>query len=518
MSSMPQPQSQLADAASNPALASPLDARVGSTRRAWWIACAVVALLAGVFWLHQPSSISLMELWNDTSKTTYTHGYVIAGLVVWLILRRRQRLAWEPWSPSILAALLVAATGVAWIVAVRSGIEIVHQLLLLALLWLSVWAVFGRRIAVTLALPIGYLIFAIPVWDQVNSLLQAGTVAAVQFFLKLSSIPAYVEGNFVHLAAGVFEIAGGCSGIHFYIVSLAVATLYGEIGRDSLKTRLSLIGLAAGLALLTNWLRVYIIVVAGHLTNMQHYLVRVEHYQFGWVVFAVMMTLFFLIARRFAPAVTSDSGAPADSSTRGVSFGLGLAIATLAVLAVPCWELARPVQPAALSADAVLPGAPSGWSQVATESSQWNPVFEGADRIARGEYAGADDRRVEAFVASYALQHQNKELVAYGNSLIGPGEGTIVSVARTGTTAPAKELIVNGPRERAVIRYYYRIGGLRTDRGIVAQLSYGLSAIRNPTPSSVIAVRSACRPDCDAARALLDEFAAAAERSPPHEI
>jgi exosortase A len=478
---------------------------------------AVVALLAGAFWLHRPSSTSLMELWGDTSKTTYTHGYVIAALLVWLVFRRRQRLAWEAWSPSVFAAALVAATGVAWIVAVRSGIEIVHQLLLLALLWLSVWAVFGRRIALTLALPIGYLVFAIPVWDQINSLLQAGTVAAVQFLLKLSGIPAYVDGNFVHLAAGLFEVAGGCSGIHFFIVSLAIATLYGEIGRDSLKTRLALIGLAAGLALLTNWLRVYIIVVAGHLTNMQHYLIRVEHYQFGWVVFAVMMTLFFLIARRFAPGAPADSGTPAATAMSGASFGLALALAAIAVTAVPLWELARPVQPATLSVEALLPTAPAGWSQVAADSSRWNPVFEGADQIARGEYASADDdRRVEAFVASYALQRQNKELVAYGNSLIGSDEGTIASVARSGQTAPAKELVVEAPRERALIRYFYRIGEMRTDRGIVAQLAYGLSAIRKPTPSSVVALRTACLPDCDAARALLDEFAAA-ERLPPHD-
>ena len=105
----------------------------------------------------------------------------------------------------------------------------------------------------------------------------------------------------MHLAAGVFEVAGGCSGIHFLIVSLALATLYGEIGRDSLKVRLQLVALAAGLALLTNWLRVYIIIVAGHLTDMQHFLIREGHYNFGWMLFAGMMVVFFLLARRFAP-------------------------------------------------------------------------------------------------------------------------------------------------------------------------------------------------------------------------
>jgi exosortase A len=511
MSSMPQPQSQLSGPTSF------LHSLVGrSASCAWRIACAVVALLLAVFWLYRPSSASLQELWNDTSKTTYTHGYVIAALVVWLVWRRRARIADKPWSPSVPAALLVAAAGFVWIVAVRSGIEIIHQLMLIALLWLSVWAVFGRQIALQLWLPIGYLVFAIPVWDQVNSLLQAATVVAVQFLLQLSSIPAYVEGNFVHVAAGVFEVAGGCSGIHFFIVSLAIATLYGEIGRDSAKVRLALIAAAAVLALLTNWLRVYIIVVAGHLTNMQHYLIRVEHYTFGWIVFAVMMTLFFVVARIFTPPAQKDAPTGAVEPARWTSLRVGLLSALIAVLAAPVFELVRPVQAAQLpSADELLPRLASGWTEVTSEPAIWNPVFGGADQILRGEYATAGDRRVQAFVASYELQRQKKELVGYGNSLTGSDEGTVVSYTRVRVPGPANEMIVEADQERSVIRYYYRIGERRTDRGIVAQLWYGLSAINTGTASSVIALRTACRPDCDAARALLSEFAASADWSGP---
>ncbi|HMN42956.1 MAG TPA: EpsI family protein [Povalibacter sp.] len=471
-----------------------------------------MALLAGVFVLHWPSSDSLLQLWSDTSKTTYTHGFAIAVLVLWLVLRKRDQFIGKLCRPSMPAALFVLLAGLVWIVTVRSGIELAHQLLLLAILWLSVWAVFGRLIALQLWFPIGYLIFAIPLWDQANSLLQGATVVAVQFLLKLSSIPAYVEGNFVHLAAGVFEVAGGCSGIHFFIVSLAISTLYGEIGRDSAKVRVQLAAIAAALALLTNWLRVYIIVVAGYLTNMQHYLVRVEHYNFGWVVFAVMMTVFFVIARRFVP--------PAEKTTQAAGFAaasvpswsrvvLGMLMALIAIMAAPSWQILTPVQPAALpSIDALLPQASGSWSLISDESSAWNPVFVGADYTSRREYTSRDGLRVQAFVASYALQYQGKELVGYGNAFIGPGEGTVVASTREYADHPITELIVQGPQERSVIRYYYQVGTHRTDRGIVAQLRYGLVAIRGGASSSVIALRSVCRLDCDEARAILTGFAA----------
>jgi len=475
--------------------------------RAWRKVCAIVALLAGVFFLYAPSSGSLMELWSDTGKTTYTHGYLIAALMAWLVLRRRDALTAIPWSPSIAGSLLVAAAGVAWMVSVRAGIELFHQLSLLGLLWLSIWAVVGLRMALQLWLPIGFLIFAIPIWDQINFLLQEATVHAVALLLDLSSIPAWVDGNFVHLAAGVFEIAGGCSGIHFFIVSLALATLYGEIGRDSMKVRIQLVALGAVLALLTNWLRVYIIIVAGHLTDMQHYLIREEHYTFGWMVFAVMMLVFFLLARRFAPAVRERPPRMAPDSAHA-SRALAVIVALACVIAPPAWEFLRSAEPAILSNGTSMPAAPAGWSHaVPTPASSWNPVFAGADRVERAEYANPAGRELQVYVASFAAQGQDKELVAYGNTPVGPDEGSIVSESRAATGPAARELLVQGPKGRSIIRYYYDIGGHRTDRGVFAQLWYGIKTLRGEVVSSVFAVRAVCAADCDDARALLDEFA-----------
>jgi exosortase A len=477
---------------------------------AWRRVAAIVAALVAVFVLCWTTADSLMQLWSDTDKTTYTHGYIIAALTLWLVVRRRNELADIPVSPSIAASVLCLATGFAWLIAVRAGVEIVHQLLLLALLWLSIAAGFGWRTAVRLWIPVGYLIFAIPAWDQINFILQGATTKAVALLLAASSIPAYVDGNIVHLAAGVFEVAGGCSGIHFMIVSLALATLYGEIGHDSMKVRIRLLALAAGIALLTNWLRVYIIIVAGYLTDMQHFLIRDGHYNFGWMLFAVMMVVFFLLARRFAPAAR-ERIALTETPTTAMSRRLGIAVAVACVAAGPAFEFLRPVTSAALPSSVAAPSRlPSGWSRsVETQSSTWNPVFTSADQIERAEYRSAGGSKVQLFVARYARQEQNKELVNYGNSLIGPEDGVIVSSggAASGT---AREIIVQTARKRAAIRYYYLVGDHRTARGIVAQLWYGLLSIRHEAVSSMVALRAECAADCDAAGALLAEFDASA--------
>ena len=498
-------------------LAAPLRQAVSLySSRAGRRALLIVALLTGVFFLYRPSSDSLVEIWNDQARITYTHGFIIAALAAWLVLRRRDELAELRWQPGKLGGLLAVLTGVVWILAVRSGIEVVHQVLLVVLMWLSVWALCGWRMAWVLWLPVGFLMFAVPIWDVVNSTLQSATVVAVQGMLKVVGIPAWVEGNFVHLAAGVFEVAGGCSGIHFFLVSIALGTLYGEIGRDTLKLRAVLLALAIAFALLTNWVRVFIIVVAGYLTDMQHYLVRVDHYNFGWGVFAVMMLGYLLLARRIAPPVRVKEDTPpvrAKEDTPPMPLSqshsnLPLAAALLSafcVALVPAWEILRPVRAADLpAAGTTLPPAPQGWASTGAPAA-WNPIFAGADRIERAAYVDAQARQVAAYAAIYASQRQNKELVAYGNSLVGEGEGAIVAT-NVAPNGDARELIVENGDQRELIRYYYQVGQRRTQRNVQAQVWYGLAALRGGAASSVIALRTPCVPDCDAARALLDQF------------
>jgi len=180
-------------------------------------------------------------------------------------------------------------------------------------------------------------------------------------------------------------------------------------------------------------------------------------------------------------------------------------VALTCVAAVPAWERINPVAAAPLpAAGATLPPTPAGWFSTAATTS-WTPVFAEADRAERGDFVDSSGRQVAVFVATYALQRQKKELVAYGNSPVGANQGAIVASSRD-AAARVREVIVDNGEQRALIRYYYRVGDRRTERGIVAQLWYGLSTLRGAAASSVVAMRAPCTPDCDAARALIAEF------------
>src|ERR1700751_4270408 len=127
--------------------------------------------------------------------------------------------------------------------------------------------------------------------------------------LAVTGPTTLIAGDVIHLPNGTFLIEESCSGLHFMIVGLAVAALYGEQRRDPWPMRLQQLALMAGLALVANWVRVYTVIEAGYLTDMQSYLVRVSHYGFGCCVFALALFLFFWLA----PSSTVEPGRPAPA-------------------------------------------------------------------------------------------------------------------------------------------------------------------------------------------------------------
>lgn len=464
------------------------------------VVAAVVALTLVLFW---PTTDSLLEEWRNTATLTYTHGYLIAAICAWLLFRERKALAAIEPRPEYRAALAIAFASVAWLVAYRAGLQLIHQVLMPAIAWLAVWAALGATAAQRCAFAIGFLYFAIPLWSQGNSLLQDATVFAVRMMFGLTSIPVHFVDNVVHIPAGVFEIVGGCSGLHFFIVALALAALYGELNRDPLKVRLFLVALAAVIAMVSNWIRVFTIIVAGHLTDMQHFLIQVDHYYFGWFVFAIAMVLFFAIARRLPLAASPESGAQTASAPSRVKLS-GVAAALAAMIVGPVWSFLAAASDAS-SAPAALPVDPGDWRGPFSASSRWQPYYPGADAEQRAEYR-REANAVTVYVATYARQRQGKELIGYDNSILGKSSDTVASAASLPDLV-IKELEVSEPGSAtSLVWYQYTIGSRALARDITAQLYYGAASLVSSPVSRIVAMRAECASDCAQARAALTDL------------
>jgi exosortase A len=466
-------------------------------------AIALIAVVLGTFAVLWPTTISLSERWADTVSRAYTHGSLILLLSCVLVWRRRAVLAAIPAQPSWLACAATAALGLAWLIAFRAGITIGHQILLPIICLGVVATIFGFAVLRRLWLPIGYLYFAIPIWDILNPLLQWGAAFAVRGLLSVVGIPVFFDGLEFQIPAGRFEIADGCSGLHFFLVGLSIATLYGEMHSDSRVMRLKLLALATFFALATNWVRIALIIVVGHQTDMQHHLVKEEHYTFGWFMFAGAMAIYFLIVRRWpAPPESADPVAlPAVTPAVPVR-GVWLACAALALPAV------------APLADANVAGADrasryglpqvQGWSRDAS-AINGAPLFRNPDSSEQATFV-RDLTGVQAFSAVYLQQTQGKELNDFANRPFGEGFAQVSGFTYPGDGRWLEVQVRDRARATWLVRVLYRVDDAAFANSRHAQLAYAARSLSGDPVSSALVLRTACATDCDAARTALDRF------------
>ena len=477
----------------------------------WQHFAKVVAVLGAVCLLYWPTIDSLVTVWQDTERTTYTHGFLIAAMSLYLLWRVRAGLARDGalaearWQRLLGAALLFVVV-LAWAVAYRAGIQIGHQLLLPLIMGLAVLAFIGRGAALTAARPIAFLYFAIPLWDFLIPAAVWATTRSVQLLLGLVGVPAYFSANVVQLSSGTLEISAGCSGLHYIIVARAIAAVLGELRGDGWRMRLRWGVIALLLAVVMNWLRVFIVILAGHLTHMQHYLVRESHYGFGWVLFSGVLVALLLIERRTPLAPLAARSAP-DPSAAGRPEFVRQAVAAL-VLVLPL-ALNTVIDVRVHSTVAAI-----SWPEPATVSScaaspgpsDWQPVQHFADHESRTRFL-CGNTAVETYAAWYSEQRPHKKLGGYDNRLA--GDATIVASGdeSVGHRRFATWHLHKDGRD-SILWVTYRVGDREFTDPTRAQIWYSvrtLQSLRSPL-SGAIAARAECQPDCDAAQAQLVRF------------
>ncbi len=435
-----------------------------------------------------PSLQSLARYWYDIPD--YSHGLLLAPIIaLWPFLIRRELAGYTP-TPQPWALPLLAVALLAWVVGFRGNSALGHQLLVPPILWLAVCVVCGRPLAMRVAAPLASLYFAIPVWEYLVPLLQYMTVGVTHVILRLLDIPAVVDGFHVTLPSGSFQIAEGCSGKRYFVMTLTITSLAGVLARLPWRRFVVLMVCAVVMALVANWVRVLIVILAGHLTHMRHYWVAVEHISLGWIIFAVLVVAIGLLVRRLTrPAgnVVSASEAAVRTTIPSATSDVGVwksaaPAAVILLLLVTLLLRSLDAAPAASPRLGDWPVLASHWQGPLPAGSAWAPHYVGVSQEARAAYRSGV-ATVEVYVNLYARQAPGAELVFYQNTV----------------APPAGELWV--------VDSQFQIGGHVTQREPVAQLLYGVRSLTRPVPSGVLAFAARCdHGDCDAARRALADF------------
>jgi hypothetical protein len=134
------------------------------------------------------------------------------------------------------------------------------------------------------------------------------------------------------------------------------------------------------------------------------------------------------------------------------------------------------------------------------------PVQVGADEVKRERFQRGD-YEVELMVAWYVRLAQGRELGGFDNRPGGSAE-VVDDMRREVAARSISEQHLAAPDGESLVWIEYSVDGRRFTSATEAQLWYGwltLRGLRSPA-SEVRLVRAPCKPNCDAARAGLENF------------
>ena len=475
----------------------------------------VLALVAALYW---PDTVALGRFWLHEDFNS-RGGVLIACLSVFLLVRARGRFERIAIGPAPWACLPFIACAAASLICWRAGILTLQLFFLPPILWLAVLCVFGWQAARAAAFAIAFLYFALPGWDVLRPVLQQVTAHAMAVIGPLVGLPLTISGTAVSMPGGVrFTIERACSGADFLAVGLAVAALHGELEQASLRRRAGLAGGMVLLAILSNWLRVLLILAIGYLSHMHSALATRGHVAFGWVIFACALLLFVWAAGRGgrtesdAPAAAARyAGAVAAASTHRGRPVWRYGMVVTALLAIPAFVYVSLLESEAHADPAVLelPPGRTPWRGTAGFTDPlWQPTFVGAHAEQRARYESGDGRVVEVVAIGFARQTRGAQILNDENSLLGDHglEIEAVGLARDGGIPHGEVIARDSAGRRSLVWSVIDIGGHLFGQPLFSQLWYGAHSIAGTPYSALFALKTPCNASCDAARSVLAEF------------
>ena len=264
----------------------------------WKRSLIVLALaLAWAGYLYRDAADAMLVIWQRSE--TFNHCFLIPPIVAWLIWRKRAVLATMQPAPSFPAVFLTIGAGAAWLAGQLAIVNALTQFAFVAIAVASVPALLGFRVASAIAFPLAFLFFSVPFGEFVMPQMMELTADFTVLALRASGIPVYREGLQFVIPSGNWSVVEACSGVRYLIASFTVGTLFAYLNYRSPGKRLAFMLVSLAVPIVANWLRAYMIVMLGHISNNK-LAAGVDHLIYGWVFFGVVIMIMFAIGSKWS--------------------------------------------------------------------------------------------------------------------------------------------------------------------------------------------------------------------------
>jgi exosortase len=211
-------------------------------------------LLLALLALYMPFLQRLVSEWGTNDD--YSHGYFIPVLTIYFIYLLRDELKQVLIKPNNFG-LAVIAVGLAQLIIAKIGSEYFLQRtsLIIVLLGLVLFLL-GWQYLLKLFLPIGYLVFMVPlpaiVWNKIAFPMQLFASFLTEKVIYFFGVPIYREGNVLHLAQTTLEVVAACSGLRSLVTMFALSAALAMLSALSTPKKIILFISAVPIAIFAN--------------------------------------------------------------------------------------------------------------------------------------------------------------------------------------------------------------------------------------------------------------------------
>ncbi len=491
------------------------------TRRPTYVGpLLTVMCLVSVVILFWPTFRDLLGIGSTGGE--FTHRIFVIPIFLVFVWGLRDNLAEIPIRPFWPGVILIAASGLLWLVGELAFIRIFTETAVIAMVPLVVLSVLGYRWLWETSFPLFFLLFAVPVRGPLVDWQVNLTAKFTHLGLLASGFPVHREGPFFEVPSGKWSIAEACSGIEYLSACMMFTVLFAWTIFNSTRKRVIFVigGVLVGIC--GNWLRAYLTILIAHLSDNRF--LRHGHGTFGWVMFAVLLFAYCWIGWHYRDRETSASSTPDEHSDHRSSTDTAtpqnskrvMLLAPIVVIGVmAAWPLISHFYARAqphLKVDIPALTLRGGWKAIDTPLTDWKPTLVNPSLETLQTFE-KNSKKVGVFIGIFSNQTWNSKLVSSVNHFIAPESERWSLVQRTtdntrflDKSLDVKTGIILGDA-RIMARQWYWVHGVSTAIDIKAKIEQLRARVEGRADVSAwISVYATVDSTAEFATATLDEF------------
>ncbi len=429
---------------------------------------------------------SAINIWYISE--IFTHGFFVIPAAIYILYKERNSWLGIDAQTNYWILVPIVLMFLLYFLGQAASLQLFKHVAVFSLLPLLLCFFLGTAVVKKIWFSLCFVLFCIPVGEELIPYLQDITADISVILLKLTNIPVFQSGLYIDIPEGRFVVAEACSGVRFFVGSIVFSAIYAYISYRALARQAAFMLVGIVVPVFANVLRVYGIILIGHYSNME-YATGADHIVYGWVFFAFVLFILVVVGERFRdkPALGEE-----ELDTNLVSTNPALnkqhitSIATIAGLLLCCVLWSGMVVNKSNSADQSINRKVLKDLEIDETAGNGIVEYKNASdtyvgQFRKGGLANGFSDLVNINISWYNKNDEHSELISSANRLYSierwskvgsmtlniSDEDTAVSVLEISNSIGAKRLII----------YWFDVNGKVLDKAYKAKLVQGLNGV-----------------------------------------